>query len=96
MILWRLLSFCTSNSTGGRAKTTADQQNEENAQTVHDNDIPERKVKGDRMTVVPGGGVCAQVAIGREDPHFSYKEIKITFAERCILFYSESNTTACV
>lgn len=28
-ILWRLLSFCTSNSTGGRAITTAYQQNED-------------------------------------------------------------------
>lgn len=48
------------------------------------------------MTVFPGGGVCAQVPIGREDPHVSYKEIEIAFAERCILSNSESNTTACV
>lgn len=71
VIFWRLLSFWACTCTGGRAKTTGDDQNEDSTQTVHNNDIPERKVKGDRMTVVPGGGVCAQVPIGREDPHVS-------------------------
>lgn len=73
VIFWRLLSFwaSTCTSTGGHAKTTADQQNEDNAQTVHNDDIPECKVIGDRMTVVPGSGVCAEVVIGRENPHVS-------------------------
>lgn len=45
------------------------------------------------MTVIPGGGVCAQVAIGRENPHVSYKEINIKFDGKWILFNSESNIT---
>lgn len=96
VILCRLLSFCASKSAGGRAKTTTDQQNEDHAQAVHNNDIPERKVIGDRMTVLPGSGVCAEVAIGRENPYVSYKKkrVALIFVGEWILFHSESNTTA--